>query len=82
MHWSIADDPGIGFEQLLVALDDLAEMWRARLFFSFKEELDVGSQLDIFECAERSENSHHACFVVGSGTRVDTPFSIYWASIE
>jgi hypothetical protein len=41
VHWSIANDPRIGREQLLVEVDDLTEMWRAGFFFAFKEKFDV-----------------------------------------
>src|SRR5215212_9063128 len=66
VHWTVADDPRIGSEQFLVAVNDLAEMRRACFLFTFKEKLDVRSQryAFLFQRAERSENCHHSCFVI------------------
>ena len=41
MHWTITDDPGVGGEQFLVPADDLDEVRRAGLLFTFEEKLDV-----------------------------------------
>ena len=41
MHWAITNDPGIAFQELLVQIDDLAEVRRTGFFFAFKNKLEV-----------------------------------------
>ena len=41
MHRSVADDPGVRLKQVLMQIDDFAEVGRARFFFTFEKKFDV-----------------------------------------
>src|ERR1051326_7697467 len=75
MHWSIADDPRVRLQQVLMQIDDLAEMRRAGFLFAFEQKLYIKCwrQTVRLQSIKRSENSHDTRFVVRSSARVDAP---------
>src|SRR5215472_18574459 len=68
MHRTIANDPCFSIEQVLVQRNDFAEMWRACLLFTLKDELNIcrGNEAIRFERLSRRDYRHHTGFIIRS----------------
>src|SRR5437660_3438138 len=66
MYWSITNNPGVSQQQILMKVDDFAEMRRARLLFTFENEFDVEQRRNVLrpQGVESGENRHHAGFII------------------
>src|ERR671932_455359 len=79
VDWAVADDPGVGGEQLPVPGHDLDKVRRAGLLLALEEEFEVDGRRDAARAqrVEGREYRHHAGLVVRRRARVEAPLGVY-----
>src|SRR6266478_4126715 len=72
MHRSIAEEPEVGCQQILVVLQQAFYVRAAGFLFTFEEKLEVGFRRDAssFQGVNRGEHGDDYTFIVAGGSRV------------
>src|SRR5579884_330205 len=78
VHRTVADQPDVAGQQVLVRGNDLGQVRRAGLLFTLEEEFQIRARRDVggVEDVERGGDGDNGRFVVGGGAGVEAPFGV------
>src|SRR5262249_168703 len=78
MDWSVAENPGIGMEQIGVLVEKGLKMRRAGFFLALEEKSQIHRDRSVSsrQCVERGHKANYGCLVVAGRARIQAPFRI------